>query len=161
MPRRLTRNRREAVCGGVAAGFADYFTVDPVLVRLGFVLLTFANGIGLLFYIIYWVIMPTNEEDVPEQGTPGEKVADEVRAAGERVRVAGERVVNEVRGVGEPGRGKMILGAILVALGSMLLLDDLSWMFRWPNWLRFESLWPLILVAIGVALLLRAREEKA
>ena len=43
----------------------------------------------------------------------------------------------------------------------MLLLDNLSWMFRWPNWLRFESLWPLILVAIGVALLLRAREEKA
>ncbi len=52
MARRLTRNRREAVVDGVGAGFADYFNVDPVLVRLGFVLLAFANGIGLLFYII-------------------------------------------------------------------------------------------------------------
>ena len=32
--------------GGVAAGFADYFNVDPVFVRLGFVLLALANGIG-------------------------------------------------------------------------------------------------------------------
>jgi hypothetical protein len=33
-------------------------------------------------------------------------------------------------------------------------------MFRWPYWLRFDSLWPLVLVAIGVSLLLRSREEQ-
>ena len=49
----------------------------------------------------------------------------------------------------------------LIGLGSMLLLDRFSWMFRWPYWLRFGNLWPLILVAIGVALLMRSREERA
>ena len=42
----------------------------------------------------------------------------------------------------------------------MLLLDRFSWMFRWPYWLRFDSLWPLILIAIGAALVLRSREER-
>ena len=63
MARRLTRNRRDAMCGGVAAGFADYFDVDAVLIRLGFVLLTFVSGVGLVFYVICWVIMPNNEEE--------------------------------------------------------------------------------------------------
>ena len=166
MTRRLARNRRDAVCGGVAAGFADYFNVDPVLVRLGFVLLAFADGIGLLFYIICWVIMPTTEdaenagqenaERVPP--TPGDRVTDEVRAAAEHVRAAGNRVVREVRA---SGRGHMMFGIILIAFGSMLLLDRFSWMFQWPYWLRFDSLWPLILVAIGVMLLMRSREERA
>ena len=161
MVQRLTRNRREAVCGGVAAGFADYFNVDAVLVRLGFVLLAFANGIGLLFYVICWVIMPVNEEETPEQMSPGDQVTEEVRAAAQQVRAAGERVVNEVREAGDTGRGHMIAGIILIVLGSIFLLDRLSWMFRWPYWLSWGYLWPLILVAIGVALLMRSREEKA
>ena len=161
MVQRLTRNRREAVCGGVAAGFADYFNVDPVLVRLGFVLLAFVNGIGLLFYVICWVIMPVNEEEVSEQMSAGEQVTDEVRAAAQQVRAAGERVVNEVREAQETGRGHMVAGIILIVLGSIFLLDRLSWMFRWPYWLSWGYLWPLILVAIGVALLMRSREEKA
>ena len=161
MVQRLTRNRRTAVCGGVAAGFADYFKVDPVLVRLGFVLLAFVNGIGLLFYVICWVIMPVNEEEVSEQMSAGEQVTDEVRAAAQQVRAAGERVVNEVREAQDTGRGHMVAGIILIVLGSIFLLDRLSWMFRWPYWLSWGYLWPLILVAIGVALLMRSREEKA
>ena len=60
----------------------------------------------------------------------------------------------------EAGRGRAVFGVILIVGGSMLLLDRFSWMFRWPYWLRFDSLWPLILVAIGVALVLRSREER-
>jgi len=120
MARRLTRNRREAVVGGVGAGFADYFNVDPVLVRLGFVLLAFANGIGLLCYIIYWVIMPTNEAGIQGQTSPGGGVTEEVRAAG-------EKVVSEVREARESGRGHMIVGIVLyhpgvdASAGSLLL----------------------------------------
>jgi hypothetical protein len=84
-----------------------------------------------------------------------------VRAATETVRAAGEKVANEVREAGEAGRGRMIGGIVLIALGSMFLLDRVSWMFYWPHWLRFENLWPLILMAIGVALLMRSREENA
>ena len=140
--------------GGVAAGFGDYFDVDPVLVRLGFVLLTFATGIGILFYVICWVIMPDDEASVPRQKSPGEKMSEDVKKAA-------ERVASEVREVGESGRVHLIGGAILVAFGLMLLADRIPWMFDWPYWLRFDNAWPLILVAIGVALVMRSREEKA
>ena len=161
MARRLTRNRRDAMCGGVGAGFADYFDVDAVLIRLGFVLLTFVSGVGLVFYVICWVIMPSNEEEGLGHPSPGEKVAEEVRAAGEQVRAAGQKVVNEVREVRDSGRGHMVGGLILIGLGSILLLDRIPWMFYWPYWLRLGNLWPLILVAIGVMLLMRSREERA
>ena len=151
---RLTRNRRTAVLGGVAAGFGDYFDVDPVLVRVGFVLLTFATGIGILFYIIYWLVMPADAASVPWQTSPGEQVAGEEGAAA-------ERVASEVREVGESSRAHMIGGAVLVVLGLMLLADRIPWMFNWPHWLRFDNAWPLILVALGVALVMRSREEKS
>ena len=55
----------------------------------------------------------------------------------------------------------MIGGAVLVVLGLMLLADRIPWMFNWPHWLRFDNAWPLILVALGVALVMRSREEKS
>ena len=154
MARRLTRNRRAAVIGGVAAGFGEYVDVDPVLVRLGFVLLTFATGIGVLFYPICWVIMPADEPPVPGQSSPGEQVAEEVRAAA-------ERVASDVRKAGASGRAHMLGGVILVALGLMFLVDRVPWRIHWLSWLRFDNAWPLIIVAIGVVLVLRAREEQA
>jgi phage shock protein PspC (stress-responsive transcriptional regulator) len=45
--------------GGVCAGIADYFEVDPTLVRLLWVLMTvFTFGVGFFGYLIMWVIMP-------------------------------------------------------------------------------------------------------
>jgi phage shock protein C len=161
MNRRLTRNRRDAMCAGVAAGFADYFDVDPVLVRLGFVLLTFAGGAGIPFYLICWVIMPPGEERPAGPASASDRVAEEVRAVGEQARAAGQRVVDEVREVHESGRGRLIGGITLIALGSILLLERLSWMVSWPYWLRWGNVWPLLLVAIGVMLILRSREEEA
>jgi hypothetical protein len=78
----------------------------------------------------------------------------------EEVPEAAERVAGEVREVGESGRARMIGGAVLVVLGLTLLADRVPWMFDWPPWLRFDNAWPLILVALGVASVMRAREEK-
>jgi phage shock protein C len=49
---------------GVAAGLAEYFAVDPALVRLLFVLLAFTGGHGLLLYLILWAILPVEDRTV-------------------------------------------------------------------------------------------------
>ena len=57
--KRLVRYSDDKLFFGVAGGLADYINVDPVIVRLAFVLLTlFGNGIGLIIYVVMALIMP-------------------------------------------------------------------------------------------------------
>ncbi len=56
--KRLYRSESEKMIGGVCGGIAEYFKIDPVIVRLIAVALIFVNGIGLLAYLIGWVVIP-------------------------------------------------------------------------------------------------------
>lgn len=56
--RRLFRNPNDKVIGGVCSGVANYFDIDPVIVRLIFAVMFFTAGIGLLAYILAWIIIP-------------------------------------------------------------------------------------------------------
>ncbi len=56
--KRLVRSTSEQMIAGVAGGLAEYFNMDPTLVRLIFVLLALAGGPGVLIYIILWIVMP-------------------------------------------------------------------------------------------------------
>ena len=57
--RRIYRSRHERMVGGVAGGLGAYLGIDPTLVRILFVFLTLAgSGIGLLAYLILWIIVP-------------------------------------------------------------------------------------------------------
>lgn len=57
-PKRLYRSRSSRMLGGVCGGIAEYFNIDPTLVRLGVVALSLAAGGGLLAYIIAAIIIP-------------------------------------------------------------------------------------------------------
>lgn len=65
--RRLTRSRSQGVVAGVCAGFAEYYNVDVVLVRLLFVILTIFGAVigGLIVYVAAWLIMPEGAEAAP------------------------------------------------------------------------------------------------
>lgn len=58
-PKRLYRSTQNKVLGGICGGIADYFNVDPVLIRIIFVVLLIASfGTAALAYIIAWIIIP-------------------------------------------------------------------------------------------------------
>lgn len=62
-PRPLLRRRTDdSVIAGVASGLAAYLNVDPALVRIGFVVLLFAGGVGLPAYIAGWLLIPEADE---------------------------------------------------------------------------------------------------
>ena len=61
--KRLYRSGRERILGGVCGGIAEYFGVDPVLVRLIWVAACLLWGAGILLYIIAWIIIPRNPKD--------------------------------------------------------------------------------------------------
>ena len=63
--RPFRRSRKNKMIAGVCAGMADYFGVDLVLVRLIWVLVTFFSGIGIIPYLICWLVVPYAEEAAP------------------------------------------------------------------------------------------------
>ena len=151
MPKRLTRDTQHAILGGVAAGFAQYLQVDPVLARLGFVLLTFVNGLGILFYLVCWLIMP--RADAVGAAPPVASAA----AGFDSLRDAGSQIAAEVRqGVPDPAAAQLAIGSVLIVAGSLILLHNLGWL-HWPHWMRFETLWPILLIALGLGLITKSR----
>lgn len=62
-PRRLYRSRRNMVLGGVCGGIAQYFDLDPSVVRLLAVLLIFLGGLTFWIYIILWIVLPLEPRD--------------------------------------------------------------------------------------------------
>ena len=65
MQKRLQRSRTEKMIGGVCGGFAEYFNVDPTLVRAIWVAMTLIVGIGFLLYLILWLVMPLESPAQP------------------------------------------------------------------------------------------------
>jgi phage shock protein C len=57
--RRLTLSTNDRKIAGVCGGLAEYFNTDATLVRLIFVVLIMLGGIGVIIYLIAWIIMPT------------------------------------------------------------------------------------------------------
>jgi phage shock protein PspC (stress-responsive transcriptional regulator) len=63
--KKLYRSRTNKIIGGVAGGLAEYFDIDPIIMRLAFFGLVF-SGAFLLAYIVAWIFVPL----APESQTP-------------------------------------------------------------------------------------------
>ena len=63
MNNRIYKSSRDKVLAGVCGGVAEYFNIDPVIVRLIWVIATLAGGTGLVVYIIAAIIMPQDGEN--------------------------------------------------------------------------------------------------
>lgn len=66
MARRIYRNTKDKVIAGVCSGLGEYFQVDPVLVRLIWLVAVLVFGTGILAYILAWIFIPKKPLDVVE-----------------------------------------------------------------------------------------------
>lgn len=60
--KRLYRSREERMFAGICGGLGEYFSVDPTLIRVLFVLLGLVVGGGILAYLILWILVPLEPE---------------------------------------------------------------------------------------------------
>lgn len=133
--KKLYRTEDNQVLAGVAGGLGEYFEVDPVLIRLLFVLLTVFGGSGVLIYIVLWLVIPQKSQLADNTETIMRQNAQEISAKA-------KEMVNDT-GVIAKQKPRQWLGIILIFLGILFVLDNFTF-------LRLELLWPFILIAIGL-----------
>jgi phage shock protein C len=146
--RRLTRSQTNRMLGGVCGGLGEYFGIDATFVRLFFVLLVFGEGAGLLIYFLLWLILPVEGSQVGDLGSNVNRSAQEIS---ERAREIGAGL-RQGPGASSTQVSRMVGGA-LILVGVIYLIDNLN--LAWLGWLRFNVIWPIMLILGGAILLLR------
>lgn len=141
---------------GVCGGIAEYFDIDSTLVRLLTVLVVLIGGAGVVAYFIAWIVIPKNPEQVSDE------VFEERENIKEKIKKGAKDVIEEVKEhfeSEEPShkseKNRRILGGIIViAVGLIFLLNSI---FPWVGWGR---LWPVILIAVGITIMIQAFKKK-
>jgi phage shock protein PspC (stress-responsive transcriptional regulator) len=110
--RKLFRNPDNVIIGGVASGIAAYLGIDPIIVRLIFVLIVLAGGSGVLIYLILWLIIPMAK-------TASDKLEMSGRAVTiESVKDVFQEKVDEVKK--NKGTFRKIITFPILAIGAIL-----------------------------------------
>ncbi|NIA03071.1 MAG: PspC domain-containing protein [Nitrospirae bacterium] len=144
---RLVKSKTDKVIWGVCGGIAKYFKVDPVIVRLAFVVLVIINGVGILLYIILAIIMPEADQvDRPQKDI----IEKNIEGMTEQVKGAIDKMGSEAPAQ-KKSENSTWLGVILILLGAYFLLNS----FHLLTWVRSDVLWALLLILIGIALLVK------
>ncbi len=143
MAERIYRSRLDRKLAGVCGGIAEYFDIDPSLVRIVFVLLAFFNGFGVLAYLICWIVLPEQPLSAPmtEPQMPTSIESDTHSQSAGSVPSAKRRWATG-------------LGILLIAVGFAMLLERLI------PWLDFGDLVPYLLIVAGILLLYRGWSEQ-
>jgi phage shock protein C len=148
--KRLLRSKSDRIVAGVSAGLAEYFEIDPIIVRLLFVLVTFTVGSGILIYIVLWIVMP-------EEGDEEMSGSDVVKKNTKEFEKTVDRMANDKN---NQNTVKLFFGLALTLFGVYLVFANLG-LIQWLNlgWL-FSNFWPLILIFIGLSILVGKKDEK-
>jgi phage shock protein C len=155
---RLQRSREDRIFFGVCSGLGRFFDVDPIYFRLAFVVAVLAGGSGILAYLLLALVMPVeNAATEDARSTLRQNLADLRMEAGQLTRDIGGGATADADGAGHSAvrHPRNVGAAVLIVLGVFFLAANLGWL----NWIDFGLLWPLILVALGVAIILRRSES--
>ena len=133
MARRLVKSNDKKLFG-VAGGVAEYFDVDPILVRVGFVVLALCfGGIGLVGYVALAILMPAPATPVP--ASPSDQQPSDTTEA------------SEIR------RRNNLLPWALLGLGAIILAAKFI-VFSWTSWTLAAA------ALIGVGLVMLSRQSR-
>lgn len=139
----ISRSRQNRILGGVAAGLAEYLSIDPLVVRILFVISGFFSGIGILLYIIMWIVVP--EENITNfSATDNLNNKDTTSDSGVNFTIPKKKNKN----------GQVVFGIVLIFIGVFFLGIEVF------SFLNFEDLLPILLVGFGIYLLWNSKNKR-
>ena len=134
MENRLYRSENDKKIAGVCGGIAEYFGIDPTIVRLLWLISIVVYGSGLLIYIVVAIIMPEREDF-----STGLKNSDKINK--QKSNAFG-------RSFDKEGNRKFFGYALIIA-GTILFGKK----FIFFSWLSFKFLFPIVLIILGIFIL--------
>jgi phage shock protein C len=143
---KLTRSRTDKFLGGVCGGLGQYLGVDSSIVRIIFLLLMFGSGLGLPVYILLWIILPA--EGTVQAPISGPEFERRLQGMGDDIR--------ESARAPHPRAG-LWFGAALIVVGGVLFVERLG--IPWLAWIHTDIVWPVLVICIGVAFLMRGMRK--
>lgn len=159
MYKKLYRSNTDKMIGGVSGGIAEYFEIDPTIVRILFVLAVFFGGGGLIAYIILWIIVPEKPYVFPGS----QQTQTDYQSNFTQPKQESEANENKSELKEEPfnyaafqqkqkSNISSVAGIVLIVIGALFLLNNFIPRFN------FGDFWPFILIAVGIGLLLNAKK---
>lgn len=151
MAKNLYRSRKNKMLAGVAGGVAEYFDIDPVIVRAAFILSVFVGGAGVIAYLILWIILPEDKADWYKEEfesnfeKPREDSFCDENEDPDFTFYAEMRKHDE----NKKSHRSAVFGVILIAIGVLFLFDNLFF------WLDFEIIVPAVFILLGIAILFK------
>ncbi|MGA9407166.1 MAG: PspC domain-containing protein [Bacteroidota bacterium] len=134
-PKRLFKSRTNKVIAGVCGGLAEYFDVDPVIMRVLFVLLAFFGGSGFILYIACAIIMPKELFNLDGPAAPVQS-----RSANAR----------------------KLFGIALIIGGAIVLFSNLGFFSFFHVWdVSWSLVFPVLLILLGMAIIYYRQAEEA
>jgi phage shock protein PspC (stress-responsive transcriptional regulator) len=144
--KKLYRSKTNRVIFGVCGGLGEYFEIDPLIIRILFVLLAFSGGSGIIIYLILAVVIPDGEG---EKGKP-KKIEEVIEDAQGKTQDLAEQIKSNGNWI---KNARNIIGLIIVLWGFDILFKqvfDFS-PFTWINW---GIIWALLIILIGSKIIL-------
>jgi phage shock protein PspC (stress-responsive transcriptional regulator) len=163
MEKRLYKDPHNKIIGGVCSGLAEYFDMDPTIVRLIFAFAFFTWGVGFGLYIVLWIVLPRKTYGpftTPSDPTTVNYVVPPVPPVNPGSPVPPSQPFAPFPPKRQNNTGGIIVGFILILIGAMALLHQYDIFFFWHlHYLRHFFL-PVILVVFGIALIIKGQQKR-
>jgi len=141
----ISRSRQNRIFGGVASGLANYLSIDAIIVRILFVVSVFFSGIGILLYLIMWIVIPEEKFiDFNFTNMNTENKSEEPN----------NEDINFTIPTKNNKNGQVVLGIILVLIGLFFLGVEVF------SFLNFEDLFPILIVGLGIYLVWNSKNKR-
>jgi phage shock protein C len=151
---RLYRSTTQRVFGGVAGGIAEYFNMDPVIIRVIFVLAAIFGGGGVIIYLVLWIAVPERPFTSSFYDTAGKPGSNPDPDPGkENPPYSNPEATADL--TTRKYTSSLIGGIILIGIGALILAGRVI-----PN-IYFRDLWPFVLVVAGIVLIVNSMNQKS
>ncbi len=147
MNKKLYRNNKNAMVGGVCAGLSKYLDIDTVIVRLIFMLLFIFGGSGLIIYIIMWIMVPVENEFNNFNATYyNDEVDDAIYESEKSENENASKTNNSGGNMNRKLDNRQIIGIAMIVFGIFFIIDKFI-----P--IQFEEyFFPAIMILVGALL---------